>query len=143
MFLAVSMNVSPLRGAGAARGEVERVGPEPPGGQAEADARARGRLEEEVDDDLALQVVALGRVADADAEEPLGGVEQPRQFRGGETFEPEQVLHGFVLSVTRYRCLIGSHRTPTSGMRINLTLVRKKLCQNDASAMTLAGNVTG
>ena len=78
-----------LGGAGAAGGEVERVGPEPPGGEAEADAGAGGGLEEEIDDDLALEVVALGRVADPDAEEPLGGVEQSREFRGREPFETE------------------------------------------------------
>ena len=50
-----------LAGAGPAGGEVERVGPEPAGGEAEADPRPRGRLVEEVDDDLALEVVALGR----------------------------------------------------------------------------------
>ena len=92
MFLAVSMNVSPLRQAGAAGGEVERVGPEPPGGQAEAGAGAGGGLEEEVDDDLALEVVPLGLAAYPDAEN-LGGVEQSREFRGREPFETEQVFH--------------------------------------------------
>ena len=70
-------------------GEIERIRAEPPRGQAEADARPRRRLEEEIDDDLALEVVALGHVADADAEEALGGVEQSREFRGREPFETE------------------------------------------------------
>src|SRR5207244_12623585 len=48
-----------LADAGAGGGEVDDVGAEAAGGQAEAGARPRGRLEEEVDDHLALEVVAL------------------------------------------------------------------------------------
>ena len=48
-----------LADAGAAGGEIDGVGAEAPGGQAEAGARARGRLEEQVDDDLALEIGAF------------------------------------------------------------------------------------
>ena len=75
MFLAVSMNDSPLLSDDADGDEVGRVGPEPLGGEAEAGAGPRGRLEEQVDDHLALEVGGFLALALADIDEFLGGVE--------------------------------------------------------------------
>src|SRR5262249_30635133 len=68
---------------GTARREVHDIRPEPPGGQPEAHPGAGGRLVEQVDDDLALQVVALRRVPDADPGEPLRRVQQAGEFGRG------------------------------------------------------------
>ena len=58
MFLAVSMNDSPLERLEPLGGEVLRVGREPLGRQAEAGPRAGRVLEEQVEDDPALQARA-------------------------------------------------------------------------------------
>ena len=55
MFLAVSMNVSPFEQAAGRGREIDRVGPQPPGGQREAGPRARRVLEEQVHAGLARQ----------------------------------------------------------------------------------------
>src|SRR5205085_10291913 len=83
-----------LAQAGAAGREVEGVGPEPAGGEAEAGAGARGRLEEQVGDDPALEVGSLLLAAVADAGEGLGEVEDAGDLSGGQLFEAEQVPAG-------------------------------------------------
>ena len=89
MFLAVSMNVSPLLVLEPLGEKSSASAPSRRAARPKLRPRARGRLEEEVDDDLALEVVALGRVAYPNAEKVLGGVEQSREFRGREPFETE------------------------------------------------------
>ena len=71
--------------------EVDGVGPEPPGREAETRSRARGRLEEEIGDDVAFQVIALGIAAFADADEFLGAIENSRDLIGCEIFEAEKI----------------------------------------------------
>ncbi len=65
----------PLANAGSATGEVNRVGTEAPGREAETGAGARGRLEEQIDDHLALQVGAFLALALADFDEFFRSVE--------------------------------------------------------------------
>ena len=72
---AVSTSVSPLRHARARRRDVHRVGREALLGELERDARARRRLEEQVDDRRAAQRRHLLDRPLADLLERLGGVE--------------------------------------------------------------------
>ena len=91
MFLAVSMNVSPLLRLEPPGGEIDGVGAEPLGGQAEAGARPRGRLEEQVDDDLALKIVAFRIAGFANAKKRLRQIEDAIESEAVEPFEAEQI----------------------------------------------------
>src|SRR5262249_49043419 len=77
--------------AGAGAGEVDGVGAEAPGGQAEAGARPGGRLEEEIDDDLALEVVAFAVALFTHFDELFGGVENDFDLGPAQVFEAEQM----------------------------------------------------
>ena len=65
--------------------------PEPPGRQAKTRPRPSRWLEEEIGDDDAVEVVALGLAAFADADEFLGSIEKGRDLIGGEIFESEKI----------------------------------------------------
>ena len=80
-----------LADAGAARREVVGVGAEALGREGEAGPRARGRLEKQVDDHLALEVVAFLLLAAGRLDEALGGVENGFDLRPAEFFQAEQV----------------------------------------------------
>ena len=73
-------------------GEIDDVGGEALGGQFEADARAGGRLDEEVDDGFAAQGGDFFDGALADGLEGAGGVEHGHDFLGGEGFDVEQMF---------------------------------------------------
>src|SRR5205814_6592292 len=74
--------------------EVDRVGPESAGGQAEAGAGAGGRFIEDVGDDLALEVVAFRRAALADADVAVRPVEDQFDLAAGKVFQAEQMFAG-------------------------------------------------
>ena len=78
-FSAVSTSVSPLTTLDVAIGDVERVGAQALLGDLERRARARARLEEQVDDRLAAQRRHLLDRARADLLHRLGGVEDQRR----------------------------------------------------------------
>ena len=82
MFLAVSMNDSPLERLEPLGGEVLGVGREPLGRQAEAGPRAGRVLEEQVEDDPALERGHLLAAARRDLGERLGGVEDRHDLLG-------------------------------------------------------------
>ena len=93
MFSAVSTSVSPLSDARRRDGDVQRVGAQPLLGDLERRARARARLEEQVDDRLAAQRRHLLDRPLADLAHRLGGVEdQRRSRRGVEVGDAEQIL---------------------------------------------------
>ena len=73
-------------------GEVDDVGGEPLLGQLEADARAGGGLDEEVDDGLAAQGRDFLDGALADGFEGARGVEHGDDFLRGERFDVEQMF---------------------------------------------------
>src|SRR5439155_20701214 len=73
-------------------GEVDAVGGEALFGQLEADAGARGRLDEEVDDGLAAQGGDFFDGALADGFEGARGVEDGEDFLGGEGFDVEEMV---------------------------------------------------
>jgi hypothetical protein len=80
--------------AGAAGGEVDGVGAEPLGGQAEAGPGPCGRLEEQVDDDLALEVRQLLVPPLADVDVLFRAVENGQDFLAAELFQAEQMAAG-------------------------------------------------
>src|SRR5581483_8502007 len=77
--------------AGAGRGEVNGVGREPFGSQAKARPRPGRRLEEEVDDDLALQLSSLVARYLAEGGELLGIIKNRLDLGPAEFFQAEQV----------------------------------------------------
>ena len=92
MFLAVSMNDSPLDRLEPLGGEVLGVGREPLGRQAEAGPGAGRVLEEQVEDDPALERGHLLAAARRDLGERLGGVEDRQDLVARQVFQPQQVL---------------------------------------------------
>src|SRR5262249_43089103 len=83
-----------LADAGAGGGEVDGVGGQALGGEAEAGAGAGGRLEEEVDDDLSLEVGALLAAALTDLDEVLRRVEDGLDLAAAQVLEAEEVTAG-------------------------------------------------
>src|SRR5262249_51626741 len=70
------------------------VGAQPLGGEAEARTGASRRLEEEIDDDLALEVAAFLAAALADVNEVLGRIKNGLDFGPAPVFEAKQVTTG-------------------------------------------------
>src|SRR5262249_1569078 len=83
-----------LAQAGTAWREIQRVGTEAAGGQAKAGARPRGRLEEQVDDDLADQVSAFLPPPLTDGDELLGTIQNGLELWAAEVFQAQQVALG-------------------------------------------------
>ena len=108
MFLAVSMNVSPLLTLEPPDGEIVRVGAEAFGREGEARTRACGGFKEQVDDDLALEVAALLAPPLADLDELLGGIEDGLDLGPAQVFQTEQVvaspLRGFAFRRGQLHC---------------------------------------
>ena len=78
-----------LADAGAAGREIVRVGAETLGRESETGPRARGRLEEQVDDDLAFEVAALRAEPPSRFDKPLGRVENGDNFLSVEFLKAE------------------------------------------------------
>ena len=81
-----------LRQARAARRKVLSVGREPLGGQAEAGPRAGRVLEEQVEDDPALQGGHLLAAARRDLGERLGGIEDRQDLLARQLFQTQQMF---------------------------------------------------
>ena len=113
-----------LADAGAARREVDGVGAEALGGEAEAGPRARGRLEEEVDDDLALEV---GCASCGGAGRPR---RTPRRCRGWSRSRPGSGLPG--------RAGGGASRRRGFGSRVASSTVTASFLQDGQRARILS-----
>ena len=89
---AVSASVSPFTTLEVRDGDVQRVGAQALLGDLERGARARARLEEQVDHGLAAQRRHLLDRPRADLLHRLGGVEHERDLLGRQVGDAEQVL---------------------------------------------------
>ena len=83
-----------LGNAGTARGEVDDIGAESAGREAEAHPGPRGSLEEEVHHDPAGQAGLARRGVSRGFEVGLGAVEDGDDLTAGEILQPKQVLAG-------------------------------------------------
>ena len=83
-----------LTEAGAARREVNGIRAQTLGSQAEARPRPRGRFEEEIDHDLALERAQFLVPALADIQEFFGCIQNGFNFRPAQIFEVEQMPAG-------------------------------------------------
>src|SRR5437899_2264846 len=80
--------------AGAARGEVDGVGAQALGRQAEAGSRPRRRFEEKIDHHLALEIRQFLPAALADLDEFFCSIENRLQLATVQLFQSEQVTAG-------------------------------------------------
>src|SRR5437773_562949 len=83
-----------FREAGAARGEVDGVGAQALGRQAEAGPRPRRRFEKKINNHLALEIRQFLSAALADLDELFRSIENRLQLATVQVFQSEQVTAG-------------------------------------------------
>ncbi len=80
-----------LADARSARAEIDGIGAKAASGQAETGARARGRLEEQIDDGFAVQDMQLLFVENAEFPKLFGSLQDRFEFCLAEIFQIQQM----------------------------------------------------